>query len=131
MAATEETTNVNPPESSDSFNQSFFETVQQQINARRALLLAVRPDMDAKEALIEWLLDDDFQRTQIDAQLPYRFAKLRMLSEGGDMAARARQKQITIAYHAVQRFNQLDPCARYEMESAMWYFEPLNEVTLG
>lgn len=118
------------PEFPDSFNQRFFENVQRQIDARRALLLVVRPDMDATEALLDWLLEDDFQRTHIDGQLTHRLRELKARSEGGDIPAKALYRRLRAAWSVVERFGKLEAGTRYEIESAMWYFEPLNEVTL-
>ena len=115
----------------DSFNECFFKNVQRQIDARRALLRAVRPDMDAKEALFDWLLDDDFQRTHIDGQLPHHLRELKARAEAGDQDAKTLYMRVKAARSMVDRFAKLDVGSRYEIESAMWYFEPLSEVTLG
>ncbi|MFY9779443.1 MAG: hypothetical protein WAJ85_02900 [Candidatus Baltobacteraceae bacterium] len=114
----------------DSFNQCFFENVQRQIDARRAILLAVRPDMDATEALFDWLLDDEFQQTHVDGQLPHHLRVLKARAEAGDSLAGGHYKRLRAAKSVVERFNRLDAGQRYEIESAMWYFEPLNQVTL-
>ncbi len=118
-------------ECTDSFNRCFFENVQRQIDARRALVLTVRPDMDAAEALLDWLLEDDFQRTHIDGQLPQHLRALRRRAQAGDVKARDLYERVKTARGLVERFQRLDPGQRREIESAMWYCEPLNQVTLA
>jgi hypothetical protein len=114
----------------DSFHEFFFEAVQRQIDAREALVLAVQPGMDATDALFDWLLDDDFQHTYIDGQLPHHLHELKARAGAGDSTAKARYKRIRAARRVVERFSKLDSDKRHEIESAMWYFEPLNHVTL-